>query len=240
MLNVVIPIAGSSEEIIKDGHLYPKPIIEIKGKPMIEWVTEPLNTISIPFKLIFLIKDEDASKFHLDNILKILHPKCDVIKLKNETKGGLCSVLMAIDFINESDPVLILNSDQILNIDFQEVLNYWEHNQVEAGVVTFPSIHPKLSYILIRHDKIIQTAEKNPISNMAIAGYYYFNNASFFFNSAFNTIINDDHLSGSFYISTVLNNYILNNRKVSFWEISKNEYISLYSSKLISEFEKNI
>lgn len=238
MLNVLIPIAGSSEEFIKDGHLYPKPIIEIKGKPMIEWVTEPLNTITVPFKLIFIIKDEDASKFHLDNILKILHPKSNIIKLKNETKGGLCSVLMAIDFINESDPVLILNSDQILNIDFQKVLNYWEQNKVEAGVVTFSSTHPRWSYILIRQDKIIQTAEKNPISNMAIAGYYYFNNAENFFNNAFKTIINDDHVNENFYISTVLNYYILSNRKVSFWEISKNECISLYNSKLISEFLK--
>lgn len=237
MLNVIIPIAGSSEGFAKEGHFYPKPIIEIKGKPMIQWVTEPLYTITVPFKLIFIIKEEDASTFHLDNILKILHPKSEIIQLKKETKGGLCSVLMAIDCINDADPLLLLNSDQILNIDFQKVLNYWEHNQVEAGVVTFPSIHPRWSYILVRQDKIIQTAEKNPISNMAIAGYYYFNNSGNFFSSAFNSIIKDDNVKGNFYISSVLNEYILNNQKVSFWEIDKNEYTSFYSPNLISKFE---
>jgi dTDP-glucose pyrophosphorylase len=240
MLNIIIPIAGSSKDFINAGYFYPKPIIEIKGKPMIQWVTEPLSTITITFELIFIIKEEDAIKFHLDNTLKILHPKSQIIQLKKETKGALCSVLMAIDKINLEYPLLILNSDQILNVDFQKILNYWEHDQVEAGVVTFPSIHPRWSYVLIHQDKIIQTAEKNPISNMAIAGYYYFNNSDKFFKNAFNSILKDDNVNGNFYISSVLNEYILNNQKVSFWEIENNEYTSFYSPKLISEFENQI
>ncbi len=76
MLNVIIPIAGSSEEFTNAGHLYPKPIIEIKGQTMIQWVTDSLKTIKVPYKLLFIIKDEHSSKYHLDNTLRLINPTC--------------------------------------------------------------------------------------------------------------------------------------------------------------------
>lgn len=238
MLNIIIPIAGSSVEFLNAGHLYPKPIIEINGKPMIQWVIESLSSIKSNYKLIFIIKEEDSTKFHLDNTLKLLHPSCEIIQLKNETKGGLCSVLMTIDIIAETNPILILNGDQIINIDYQVVLDNWVLNKVDAGVVTFPSVHPRWSYILESEGKIIQTAEKNPISKKAIAGCYYFQNSGRFFQSAFNSILKDDQINGSYFISAVLNEYILNNYNISNVDIEKKDFISFYSPKLIAEFEK--
>jgi dTDP-glucose pyrophosphorylase len=86
--------------------------------------------------------------------------------------------------------------------------------------------------------KIIQTAEKNPISNTAVAGCYYFENAQLFFQNAFRTILKDDQVNGSFYISSVLNEYILNNYQVGNIGIDKKDFISFYHPKLIAEFEK--
>lgn len=238
MLNVIIPIAGSSDEFTNAGYFYPKPIIEIKGKPMIQWVIESLKTIKNSFKLIFIIKEEHSSKYHLDNTLRLLHPNCEIIQLKEDTKGGLCSVLMTIDSISEEDPMLILNGDQIIHVDFQDIINTWVSKNVDAGVITFPSVHPRWSYVLENEGKIIQTAEKNPISNTAVAGCYYFKNAHFFFQNAFRTILKDDQVNGSFYISSVLNEYILNNYQVGNIGINKKDFISFYHPKLIAEFEK--
>lgn len=238
MLNVIIPIAGSSDEFTNAGYFYPKPIIEIKGKPMIQWVIESLKTIKNSFKLIFIIKEEHSSKYHLDNTLRLLHPNCEIIQLKEDTKGGLCSVLMTIDSISEEDPMLILNGDQIIHVDFQDIINTWVSKNVDAGVITFPSVHPRWSYVLENEGKIIQTAEKNPISNTAVAGCYYFKNAQFFFQNAFRTILKDDQVNGSFYISSVLNEYILNNYQVGNIGINKKDFISFYHPKLIAEFEK--
>ena len=238
MLNVIIPIAGSSDEFTNAGYFYPKPIIEIKGKPMIQWVIESLKTIKNSFKLIFIIKEEHSSKYHLDNTLRLLHPNCEIIQLKEDTKGGLCSVLMTIDSISEEDPMLILNGDQIIHVDFQDAINKWVSKKVDAGVITFPSVHPRWSYVLENEGKIIQTAEKNPISNMAVAGCYYFENSQLFFQNAFRTILKDDQVNGSFYISSVLNEYILNNYQVGNIGIDKKDFISFYHPKLIAEFEK--
>ncbi len=142
MLKIIIPLAGSSEIFHKAGFPYPKPLIEMKGNPMIEWVIEKTNSITIPNQVVFVIKDEDATKYHLDNTLKLLSPNCEIIKIKNTTKGGLCSVLMTIDKIDNDDSILILNSDQIIEKDLLEINSYWLKKKSDVGVVTFKSVHP--------------------------------------------------------------------------------------------------
>jgi dTDP-glucose pyrophosphorylase len=239
MLKIIIPLAGSSEIFQKAGFSYPKPLIEIKGKPMIEWVIESTKSLAVPHQIVFIIKEEESNKYHLDNTLRLLDSNCEIVKIKNNNKGGLCSVLMAIDKIGNEDSILILNSDQIIEDDLSEINNYWLINQTDVGVVTFKSVHPRWSYALSEAENIIQTAEKNPISNQAIAGYYYFNSAKLFFDCAFQTIINDVQTDGMFFISPVINEFILRNKKVNFYPLDVKKYHSFYSPKLINEFETN-
>lgn len=239
MLKIIIPLAGSSEIFQKAGYMYPKPLIEIKGIPMIQRVVDGIKTLTTPYTIIFIVKEEDTIKYHIDNTLKLLEPKCEIIKIKNITKGGLCSVLMAIDKIDKEDSLLILNSDQIIEEDLFRINNYWIENDSDMGVVTFTSVHPRWSYVLTEEREIIQTAEKNPISSKAIAGYYYFKSAELFFDCAFKTILNDVQIDGLFFVSPVINEYVLRNKKVNFYEIQNTQYHSFYSPKLIAEFELN-
>jgi dTDP-glucose pyrophosphorylase len=206
---------------------------------MIQRVINSTKSINKPNKIIFIVKEEDTTKFHLDNTLKLLEPECEIVRIKNITKGGLCSVLMAIDKIEKEDSLLILNSDQIIDEDLFKINNYWIENASDVGVVAFTSVHPRWSYILNDGSEIIQTAEKNPISNKAIAGYYYFKSAEEFFDCSFNTILNDVQIEGLFFVSPVINEYILRNKKVNFFEIQNSQYHSFYSPKLITEFESN-
>lgn len=239
MLKIIIPLAGSSEIFEKAGYIYPKPLIEIKGIPMIQRVTDSVKTLNNHYKIIFIVKEEDTLKYHLDNTLKLLEPNCEIVKIKNLTKGGLCSVLMAIDKIDKDDSMLILNSDQIIEEDLFRINNYWNDNDSDVGVVTFKSVHPRWSYVLTDGREIIQTAEKNPISNKAIAGYYYFKSAELFFDCAFKTILNDVQIEGLFFVSPVINEYVLRNKKVNYYEIENTLFHSFYSPKLIAEFELN-
>ncbi len=237
MLKIIIPLAGSSELFINSGYSYPKPLIEIKGIPMIQLVIEKVSTIAAPCKFIFIIKNEDASKFHLDNTLRLLSRGCEIVILKRDTKGGLCSVLMAIEKIEDHDSLLILNGDQIIEEEFNTIDMFWSRNSVDAGIVTFNSVHPRWSYACIENGLVIQTAEKNPISTNAIAGYYYFATASQFFDCAFEVIKNDVQLDGSYYISPVLNEYVLQNKKVLSYPIKPEQYHSFYSPQMVNNFE---
>jgi dTDP-glucose pyrophosphorylase len=238
MLKIIIPLAGNSDLYYNEGYLYPKPIIDINGKTMIEHVIENTNKLNIEFQYIFIIKDEDATKYHLDNILKIIAPNSQIIKLKHNTKGALCSIMMSIDFFTEDESMLILNGDQILNIDFGKVHSQWENMLVDVGVVTFKSVHPRWSFVRIENDDIIESAEKNPISDDAIAGYYYFKSSNLFFKLAYEVINNNVTSDNNFYVSSIINQYILENKKVKNIRIENSDYHSFYSPKMLSNFER--
>jgi NDP-sugar pyrophosphorylase family protein len=240
MLKIIIPIAGPSDLFINAGFQYPKPLIELNGKMMIEHVVNGPSLITSDSKFIFIVKEEDIFKFHLDNTLKILCPECEIVSLKRLTKGSLCSVLMATDKIDDDDSLLILNGDQILDIDYNVLLSYWKKNNSSAGVVTFKSLHPRWSYAIIENDVVLQTAEKNPISNHSIAGYYYFSKASEFFEAAFLCIKNEIQVDGNFYISPVLNQYVLQNRLVSNFTVDNSKYHSFYSPQMLSDYERSL
>ena len=100
MLKIIIPLAGSSELYTNAGFSYPKPLVEIDGKPMIQVVIEQFQSITEPFQAVFILKDEDVRKFHLDNTIRLLAPNSEIVKLKSDTKGALCSILMTIDSLS--------------------------------------------------------------------------------------------------------------------------------------------
>jgi NDP-sugar pyrophosphorylase family protein len=240
MLKIIIPIAGTSDLFSTAGFPYPKPLIDIKGIPMIQWVIEKASSIPNPNQFIFIIREQDSQKYHLDNTLKLLSPNCQIVKLRSQTKGALCSILMTIDLIRDEDSLIILNGDQIIDEDFTEILNFWEMHSADAGILTFNSVHPRWSYALVpeKSNQVLQTAEKNPISNHAIAGYYYFKEASSFFNAAYKSILKDSQFEGQYFTSPVLNEYILANKNVLHYKIANENYHSFYSPQLVKDFEK--
>ena len=205
MLKIIIPLGGSSELFSSAGYFYPKPLIEIGGKTMVELVLENPSKIRSICKFIFIVKEEDILKFHLDNTLKLLDPSCEVVVLKNSTKGALCSVLMAIDKFDQNDSLLILNGDQIIDYDFSDFLQFWDSNEADCGLVTFNSIHPRWSYARVDENLLVlQTAEKNPISSNAIAGYYFFSDRDLFLKAAFQSIKDNSSNNDLFFFEHVL------------------------------------
>ena len=61
-LNVLIPMAGAGSRFEKAGYTFPKPLVEIDNKPMIQWVIESLD---IDANYIFLVQKEHQRKFNI-------------------------------------------------------------------------------------------------------------------------------------------------------------------------------
>lgn len=240
ILNIIIPIAGTSELFEKAGYIYPKPLIEINGKPMIELVLENLLTIDMEKKFTFIIREEDSLNFHLDNTLRLLVPDANVVTIKKPTQGALCSVLMSIDNIQSTDALLILNGDQLIDTDLDKVVRHFVKDEADAGVLTFSSVHPRWSFARTdESNRVVETAEKNPISKNAIAGFYYFSNAAMFIEAASNVLLKDTRVNDYFFISSAINEYVLMNKKVLNVSIGAEQYHSFYSPQMIQEYESS-
>lgn len=239
MINILIPLGGKSSFFDNDSYPFPKPLIEINGLPMIELVLKNFINLKCDKKFIFVINKTDCNKYHLDNVLKLLtNNACEIIILPGETKGAACSALMAIDYIDNQNPLIISNGDQVLDINFNDLLNSFENRNVDAGVICFESVHPKWSYVRLENDKIIETAEKRPVSKNAIAGFYYFKQGNLFVKAAMQSIEKDASVEGLYYIAPIFNELVLENKNLEIIKIDANKYHSFYSPQKIKEYEK--
>ncbi len=240
MINVVVPLAGPNQFFEDTQYTYPKPLIEIAGKTMIERFIENLKKISQEIYFIFIVHESDCKKYHIDNVLNILTDNnCELIKLAKETKGAACSILMSIENINNDKPLIIANADQYLEIDFNHAISSFEG--ADAGVITFKSVHPRWSYVKLNDDNlIVETAEKKPLTNQAIAGFYFFQKGRYFVEGAMEMIKKDATVNGQFYISPVFNELVLKNKKLLTYPIEADKYHTFYTPQKIAEYERGL
>ena len=240
MINVVVPLVGTSQFFDDAQYKYPKPLIEIGGKTMIELFLKNFQKMDKQVHFIFIVNEDDCKKFHLDNILNILtDDKCEIVKIASPTKGAACSVLMAIKSIQNTTPLIVTNADQYLDVSLENVIKHLEKS--DAGVITFESIHPRWSYVkLDENKKIVETAEKNPLSDQAIAGFYYFSTGEMFIEAAMSMIKKDASVNGQYYISPVFNELVLRNKTLDVYQLKTSEYHTFYNPQKIKEYERLI
>ncbi|MDD3769142.1 MAG: glycosyltransferase family 2 protein [Sulfuricurvum sp.] len=239
MINILIPLAGPNQFFPESEYPYPKSLIEISGKTMIEHVISNFSSISGKKQFIFIVNNEECKKYHLDDILNLLtDDRCKIIKIERPTKGAACSAMMAIEHINNSIPLIIANADQIFDDDLGVLME--DFKGADAGVLTFESIHPRWSYARVdTQNHITETAEKRPISKHAIAGLYYFSKGSDFIESTMRMIKKDANVNGVYFIAPVLNEMVLNNKLMKIKTIENSRYHTFYTPSKIHEYERN-
>ena len=157
-LNVLIPMAGRGSRFADKGYVFPKPLVEIKGKPMIQLVIENLN---IDANYIFIVQKEHVEKYNIKQMLEILKPGCTVIELDEVTEGAAVTTLLAKESINNDSPLLLANSDQYIEWDSSEIMYNFLNSEIDGGILTFESTHPKWSYAKVNeHNFVTEVAEK--------------------------------------------------------------------------------
>ena len=237
-MQIMVPMATHSIFFPREEFYFPKPLVDVKGSPMIEWVVKNLSSYFDDPKFTFIINKEDSRLFSIGDALKItLGDKVSIIEKNSETSGALSSAFLAIDSIDHSLPLLISNCDQVFSCDVAKNIEEFELENADAGVLTFNSVHPRWSYVVASGNKVIQVFEKKVASNRAIAGLYYFRRAGDFFKYGKNPILNDSSLSSMFYLSSVLNEFILDDKSVLCTDINSSDYHSFYAPSAIKNFE---
>jgi NDP-sugar pyrophosphorylase family protein len=233
-------MAGRSQHFADSEYSFPKPLIEIGQKTMIEHVVANLATAGSDLQFIFVVAAADCRKFHLDSTLSIItNQKCKLVKLDSDTKGAACSALMAIKYIANEQPLIIANSDQLFETPISELIQ--NIGESDAGVATFDSVHPRWSYVRLNEQGLItETAEKRPISRQAIAGIYYFRQGKDFVDAAMSMIQKDSNVNGSFYISPCLNEMILKGKKIRTAGVDVKRYHTFYTPQKIKEYEAHL
>jgi len=218
-MNVLIPMAGAGSRFANAGYTFPKPLIEVNGKPMIQVVVENLN---IDAHYIFLVQKEHYEKYNLKQLLNLIAPGCDIIQVDGLTEGAACTTLLARDLINNNEPLLMANSDQFVEWNSNECLYAFTADAIDGGIVSFKATHPKWSFAKTGDDGFVtEVAEKNPISDNATVGIYYWKKGSDYVKYADQMISNNIRTNGEFYVCPVFNEAIADNKKIRIKQIEK-------------------
>lgn len=237
MLNIVIPMAGLGTRFAEKGYKEPKPLIPIKGEPMIELVIRNL-TPAEPLRFIFICREEHIEQYGLDKTLKGVAPNCEIIRIQNTTAGQACSVLLAKGFINNDEELLTANSDQYVDMDINDFLKEAREQGVDGLIMTFWDTNPKWSFVRVdKNGYAAETAEKRPISSHATVGIYYFRRGRDFVQAAENMIRKNIRVNNEFYTCPVFNEMILADKKIKIYEISKSKMHGLGTPEDLEEFK---
>lgn len=206
MVNIIIPMAGNGSRFKQAGYSVPKPLIDVNGKPMIQRVVENIN---LPGKYIFLVLKEHYDQYCLKYLLPLICKNpCEIVIVDRVTEGAACTILLASNFLDDNE-LIIANSDQLVEWDSSHFLYYMRNNNADGGIVTFFGNDPKWSFAKINESGLItEVAEKNPISNAATAGIYYFKSGHKFHNSANQMISKNIRTNNEFYVAPVFNEII--------------------------------
>ncbi len=237
---VLIPLAAPTDPFFsRSDYHFPKPLIELQGRPMVELVIDNLRTLDEDVRFVFVLRSEDCRAFNLDQVVRLAaRGAADVVILDRPTDGALCSCLMAIDHIVDGEPLVVANGDQILDIDLPGAISSFRRASADAAVITFDSVHPRWSYVRLEDGRVIEAAEKRPISRNAVAGFYYFRDGADFVACAMDAVKAGQSSDGRFFISASLNQAVLRGLNVRHLDMREENYHSFYSPQRLDHYAR--
>ena len=122
--------------------------------------------------------------------------------------------------IDNEKPLFFANSDQFVEWDSNEFFYKMNESKADGGIVTFKATHPKWSFAeLDDSGYVTKVAEKNPISDNATVGFYYWKKGSDFVRFAESMIEKDIRTNNEFYVCPVFNEAIQEKLQIKSFEV---------------------
>jgi UDP-N-acetylglucosamine diphosphorylase / glucose-1-phosphate thymidylyltransferase / UDP-N-acetylgalactosamine diphosphorylase / glucosamine-1-phosphate N-acetyltransferase / galactosamine-1-phosphate N-acetyltransferase len=224
MINIVIPMAGMGSRFAVAGYEKPKPFIDVDGKPMIERVIENLSYPGAKYILIgrkeHLQKEKETVR-HLQNKYNAVFIAIDKL-----TEGTACTVLFAREYINTNVPLMIANSDQIIDASVPAFIDDCFSRKLDGSILCFndKELNSKWSFAKVNEQGLVtEVKEKEAISNLATVGIYLFSSGKVFTDAAVDMIINNDRVNNEFYTCPVYNYAIEQGKKIGVFTIEQQQ-----------------
>ncbi len=222
MLNIVIPMAGRGNRFAQAGYERPKPLIDVFGHPMIEYVTRNI-TPKCDHKFIYICQEEHLVKYGLADELNRMSPGCKIVTIDHITEGAACTVLLAEKYIDNNEGLMIANSDQYVDTDINMYLSMMGY--MDGLIMTMPADDPKWSYIKYDENNLVtMVREKEVISDEATVGIYNYKHGKDFVTFAHQMIKKNIRVNNEFYVAPVYNEMIDAGKKITYCDVGTKMY----------------
>lgn len=208
-MKIVIPMAGRGSRFqaaVDQNFEYkkPKPLISVKGKPMVVWAIESLPFVDLPTRpaktemkvlpkdLVFICLQQHEQEERITKLLKeVFISDINVVLIPEVTRGAVETVLYAKDHITLNEDLLISDSDHYFDGLSLYKMIVEKDDDVMGIIPVFrpPDAEVKWSYTLFDKDQTaLAVGEKDPElaakGAYANIGGYYFSKGKVFIDEA--------------------------------------------------------
>jgi len=222
-------MAGRGSRFANAGFTDPKPLIPVGGKPMIQWVIENVRPAQ-DHQFTFICLSEHLESYpEVPAALRSLCPGCNIVTVNEVTDGAACTVLLAKDYIDTNDPLMIANADQLVELDINAYLAEMDLQKADGLIMTFEADHPKWSYCRMddQDSTVTEVVEKQVVSNEATVGIYNFRSGSDYVRAAERMIARNLRVNNEFYVAPTFNQLVADGGKVVVARTGR-EYAGMY------------
>jgi dTDP-glucose pyrophosphorylase len=237
MLNIVLPIAGRGSRFAVAGYAQPKPLIPLHGAPMIAAVVRNVRP-RCAHRFIFVALAEHLERAGMREALSAAAPGSVVVPVGQVTEGAACTVLLARNYINSDDPLMLANSDQWVDLDIDDYLASMDRQRADGLIMTMRADDPKWSFVgLNRQNLVNRVVEKEVISNEATVGIYNFRRGADFVRGAERMIAKNLRVNNEFYVAPVYNELITDGARIAIYNVGR-EGAGMYGLGIPSDLEQ--
>lgn len=180
IINTVIPataviMAGGRGERLKPfTDNVPKPMLIVGDKPIIEHNIDRLIKFGITDVVICV---RYLSHMIVDYLGDGRSKGINITYIHEEEPLGTIGALGSLECIN-ADHILLMNSDILTNIDFEDFFNHYIHNDSAMCIASIPyQIQVPYAVLDIRDNQILSFIEKPSYTYYSNAGIYFLNQA---------------------------------------------------------------
>lgn len=224
-MTMMLPMAGLSQRFCNAGYTQPKYMLPLWGENVFYYVVESFRKYFKDWEFVFVFREiYQTEHFVAQTCKKLGLENYSLVELPKPTLGQAHTTMLGLQKTNlaDNESLLIFNIDTLRprfvlpkELDFSVIDGYLEVFEAEGE---------QWSFILPDADnKVIQTTEKERISNLCSSGLYYFKNAGDFKEAFTQMQQKQDFTHNEFYIAPMYNYLISKNKEIRFHKITLEE-----------------
>lgn len=181
-MKCLILAAGYATRLYPLTENFPKPLLEVKGKAILDWLVDDIDEAGLVDEFVVISNHKFAH--HFDKWAKTKKQKITVVDdgtSTNDTRlGAVKDIQYAIDQLSLDDDMLVIAGDNVLDFSLTKFISYAKQKNASAIMRYYEPNEKKLLkcgvVTIDENDKITEMTEKSPTpaTNWCAPPFYYY------------------------------------------------------------------
>lgn len=182
-IHLIMPMGGRGSRF-KNMEECPKPLLRLMDKPFFYWATQSIVKHIDVTDITFVVLKEHIERFGIDIEIRNYYPNANIVVIPDVLEGAVLTCAEGVKAISDQGALIFNDCDHAFaSKELDKYCRVLNGDNIQGALLSFNSTEPNYSY-LRKNEKgyVIETVEKEVISEEAICGCYYFNNKTTFLN----------------------------------------------------------